>query len=697
MAGEAHESGEFRPIPSDAPRRSSGRIWVIGIVLVGLLAGGGYFALNRPGRAQPAASTGPRAVPVVTVPARTGDLPVYLTGLGSVTAAEHRHRPQPRRRPAHAVAFQEGQLVKAGDLLAEIDPRPVPGPAHAGARASSPSDEAALSNARLDLERYQTLVTRATPSRSSSSTPRPPPCRQFEASSKTDQGKIDNAKLQLTYCRITAPITGRVGLRLVDPGNIVHANDAQRPRRDHPAPADRGRVHDPRGQPPAGARAASARRAPSRWRPSIASGSNRLGSRHAARRRQPDRPDAPAPSSSRPPSPNADGTLFPNQFVNARLLVDTLQAARSLVPNGGDPARRPGRVRLRGEARPDGRRCARSQLGADRGRVTAVRERRRRGRRARRGRRRQVQERSRVEPTTPASGRSPARRSARPAARTMNPSRAVHPAAGRDHAAHGRDPPRRRSSPTGCSPVSALPQVDYPTIQVPTFYPGASPDVMASVGHRAARAPVRPDARAQADDVDQLERQLGHHAAVRPRPRARRRRAGGAGRDQRGAPRSCPRDLPNPPVYSKVNPADAPILTLGLTSADPAAARGRGPRRHAARARRSPSFPGVGPRQHQRRPAAGGPRAGQSRRALAAYGLTLEDLRIAVAAANVNQAKGSFDGPRQAFTIGANDQLAHERALPAARSSPTATARRCTSPTSPTSSTTRRTCTRRPG
>ena len=66
-------------------------------------------------------------------------------------------------------------------------------------------------------------------------------------------------------------------------------------------------------------------------------------------------------------------------------------------------------------------------------------------------------------------------------------------------------------------PVSALPEVDYPTIQVMTFYPGASPDVMASADHRAARAAVRPGARPESDDVDQLRRQLGHHAAVRPR------------------------------------------------------------------------------------------------------------------------------------------------------------------------------------
>src|SRR5260370_42307531 len=97
-AGEADGPGEFGRTPSDAPRRSAGRVWVIGIVLVGLLAGGGYFALNRPGRAQPAASTGPRAVPVVTVPARTGDRPVYLARLGSVTA----QHPVTGRRRVHA-------------------------------------------------------------------------------------------------------------------------------------------------------------------------------------------------------------------------------------------------------------------------------------------------------------------------------------------------------------------------------------------------------------------------------------------------------------------------------------------------------------------------------------------------------------------------------------------------------------------
>ena len=116
-----------------------------------------------------------------------------------------------------------------------------------------------------------------------------------------------------------------------------------------------------------------------------------------------------------------------------------------------------------------------------------------------------------------------------------------------------------------------------------------------------------------------------------------------------------PRDLPSPPIYSKVNPADAPILTLALTSATMPLTEGAGPRRHAPRAedlaaaRRRPRQLSGG-----QRPAV---RIQVNPKALAAYGLSLDDLRTAIANANVNQAKGSFDGPTRASTIDANDQL----------------------------------------
>ena len=205
-------------------------------------------------------------------------------------------------------------------------------------------------------------------------------------------------------------------------------------------------------------------------------------------------------------------------------------------------------------------------------------------------------------------------------------------------------------------PVSALPQVDYPTIQVVTFYPGASPDVMAS----SVTAPLERQF-GQMPGLNQmtstqLGRQLGHHAAVHPRPEPRRGRAGGAGRDQCGVQLTCRSDLPNPPIYSKVNPADAPVLTLALTSKTLPLPQVRGSRRHAAgaedlaAARRRAG-------EHQRRAAPGGADAGQSRRRWLPTASSLEDLRTAIAAANVNQAKGNFDGPQRAFTIGANDQL----------------------------------------
>ncbi len=203
-------------------------------------------------------------------------------------------------------------------------------------------------------------------------------------------------------------------------------------------------------------------------------------------------------------------------------------------------------------------------------------------------------------------------------------------------------------------PVSALPQVDYPTIQVVTFYPGGSPEVMAS----SVTAP--------------LERQLGQMPGLK---QMNSNSSSGssiiilqfglsmsldvAEQEVQAAINAAftflPRDLPSPPVYSKVNPADAPVLTLALTSStlplpeveDLADTR---------LAQKISQQPGVGLVS-----ISGGQRPAIRIRAnpavLAGYNLTLEDLRTTIAAMNVNQAKGGFDGPRQASIIGANDQL----------------------------------------
>ncbi|MFA5109838.1 MAG: MdtB/MuxB family multidrug efflux RND transporter permease subunit [Desulfobaccales bacterium] len=203
-------------------------------------------------------------------------------------------------------------------------------------------------------------------------------------------------------------------------------------------------------------------------------------------------------------------------------------------------------------------------------------------------------------------------------------------------------------------PVSALPQVDYPTIQVLTFFPGAGPEVMAS----SVTAP--------------LERQFGQMPGLK---QMTSNSSGGssviilqfslnlsldvAEQEVQAAINAAatflPGDLPNPPVYSKVNPADAPVLTLALTSEtlpltkveDLADTR---------LAQKISQLPGVGyvSISGGQRPAV---RIQANPTALAAYGLTLEDLRTAIAASNTNQAKGGFDGPRQSAIINANDQL----------------------------------------
>src|ERR1700676_3078408 len=202
--------------------------------------------------------------------------------------------------------------------------------------------------------------------------------------------------------------------------------------------------------------------------------------------------------------------------------------------------------------------------------------------------------------------------------------------------------------------VSALPEVDYPIIQVITFYPGASPDVMASsVTARLERQFGQVPGLQQMTSVSSnglsvitLQVNLSLNIDVAEQEVQQSINASGT---------YLPPDLPTPPIYSKTNPADTPILTLALTSTDLPLSRVE----DLADTRLAPKIsqlPGVGlvSISGGQKPAV---RIQANPTAMASYGLNLEDLRTAIVAANANQAKGNFDGSRQAYQIGANDQL----------------------------------------
>jgi len=205
-----------------ASRRRRGR-WIALIVLLCLIALGIYFCTGsrRAREAQkPVAIPG---IPVVAVQAKKTDFPVYLIGLGTVTPLKTVTIHTRVDGQLMEVLYKEGQMVNAGDLVATLDPRPYEVQL-TQAEGQFARDVAYLKNAQLDLERYKVLWRQDSIPKQQLDT-QESLVQQYEGIVKNDQGQIDSAKLQLVYCRITAPVSGRIGLRLVDEGNIVHATD----------------------------------------------------------------------------------------------------------------------------------------------------------------------------------------------------------------------------------------------------------------------------------------------------------------------------------------------------------------------------------------------------------------------------------------------------------------------------------------
>lgn len=262
-----------------------------------------------------------QSVPVSVAAARRQDMPVYLVGLGSVTPLNAVSLKSRVDGQLVQVAFKEGQHVKKGQLLAVIDPRPFEVQL-SQAQASLFRDQAQLRDAKLNYERFKGLLEQSGAMSQQQVDTQAALVDQYEGTVRNDQAQIDNAKLQLTYCHVTSPIDGRIGLRLVDPGNIVHASDANPllvvtqlepitaiftlPEDQLPSVAKRMRS----GTLPVEAysrdnqtKLATGRLLTIDNEIDQTTGTGRLKAEFS----------------------NPDGQLWPNQFVNIRLLLDTLK------------------------------------------------------------------------------------------------------------------------------------------------------------------------------------------------------------------------------------------------------------------------------------------------------------------------------------------------------------------------------------
>jgi multidrug efflux system membrane fusion protein len=191
---------------------------LVAIALIGYLSWRHFYT-----NAKTATAPAPVAIPVTIAQTKKADFPVYLNGLGTVQPYETVTVRSRVDGEITKVAFKQGQMVKEGDILVQIDPRPYQA-ALDQALAKKAQDEATLKNAQLDLQRYAGLAKDNAGTRQQLDTQQAT-VDQIAAQIKGDQAAIDNAQTQVSYTTIKSPLTGKTGFRLVDPGNIVHAAD----------------------------------------------------------------------------------------------------------------------------------------------------------------------------------------------------------------------------------------------------------------------------------------------------------------------------------------------------------------------------------------------------------------------------------------------------------------------------------------